>query len=159
MYSQLASYKPNFNFCQLAHILTDNQFGIRRGSSTDHAVIFLTDSIRMNIDKGYLTGEVFVDLWEVFDTIHHAKLVSKLPAYGIIGRELTWFEIYLFDRKNFVVFDRIRSDVESIVCGVSQGSILGLLLFSRLINDISLQLEKCSVILYADDSYICMRKT
>ena len=61
---------------------------------------------------------------------------------------------YLFNRKYFVVFDRIRSDVKSIVCGVPQGSILGPILFSLPINDIGLQLEKCSVILYADDTVI-----
>ena len=50
--------------------------------------------------------------------------------------------------------DRIRSDVESIVCGVPQGSTLVPILFSLLINDIGLQLEKRSVILYADDTVI-----
>ena len=147
-------YKHLYDYLWKSHLLTDNQFGFRRGSSTEHAVTFLTDSIRMNIDKGYLTGAVFIDLRKAFDTVDHARLLSKLPAYGIIGKELRWLESYLFNRKHFVVFDRIRSDVKSINCGVPQGSILGPILFSLLINDIGLQLEKCSVILYADDTVI-----
>ena len=149
-----AVYIQLYDYLCKSHLLTDNQFGFRGGSSTEHAVTFLTDSIRMNIDKGYLTGAVFIDLRKAFDTVDHARLLSKLPAYGIIGRELRWFESYLFNRKRFVVFDNIRSDVESIVCGVPQGSILGPILFSLLINDIGLQLEKCSVILHADDTVI-----
>ena len=108
----------------------------------------------MSIDKGYLTGAIFIDLRKAFDTVDHATLLSNLPAYGINGRELRWIESYLFNRKHFVVFDRISSDVESTAYGVPQGSILGPILFSLLINDIGLQLEKCSVMLYADDTVI-----
>ena len=71
----------------------------------------------MNIDKGYLTGTVFIDLRKPFDTVDHARLLSKLPAYGIIGRELRWLESYLFNKKHFVVFDRIRSDVNQLFVG------------------------------------------
>ena len=77
--------------------------------------------------------------------------LSELPTYGIIGRELRWLESYLLNRKHFVVFDKIISDVESIVCGVPRGSILGPVLFSLLINNIGLQFR---VILYADDTVI-----
>ena len=147
-------YMQLYDYLCKSHLLTENQFGFRRGSSTEHAVTFLTDSIRMNIDKGYLTGAVFTDLHKAFDTVDHARLLSKLPAYGISGRELRWLESYLFNRKYFVVFDRVGSDAKSIVCRVPQGSILGPILLSLLINDIDLQLEKHSVILYADDTVI-----
>ena len=75
----------------------------------------------MSIDKKYLTGAVLMDLRTAFDTVDHARLSSKLPAYGKIGRELRWRESYLCNRKHLVVFDRKRSDVKSIVCGVPQG--------------------------------------
>ena len=42
----------------------------------------------MNIDKEYLTGAVFIELCKAFDTVDHARLLSKLPLYRIIGREL-----------------------------------------------------------------------
>eukprot|EP00112_Aurelia_sp_Birch-Aquarium-sp1_P020323 Seg521.5 transcript_id=Seg521.5/GoldUCD/mRNA.D3Y31 product="putative RNA-directed DNA polymerase from transposon BS" protein_id=Seg521.5/GoldUCD/D3Y31 len=108
----------------------------------------------MCMDKGLLTGAVFVDLRKAFDTVDHARVLSMLPAYGIIERELNWFESYLFNRKHFVVFDGIKSKEESVTCGVPQGSILGPLLFSLLINYINLQLNNSSIILYADDTVI-----
>ena len=147
-------YRQVYEYLCKNHLLSDNQFGFRRGSSTEHAVTYFTDQIRMWMDKGLLTGAVFVDLRKAFDTVDHARLLSKLPAYGITGRELHWFESYLFNRKHFVVFDGVKSEEESVTCGVPQGSILGPLLFSILINDIDSQLKKSNIILYADDTVI-----
>ena len=62
-----------------------------------------------------MTGAVFIDLREAFDTFDHTRLLSKLPAYDLIGTELGCLEIYLFNRKHNVVFHRLRSDVESIL--------------------------------------------
>ena len=129
---ELVVCKKLYDYLWKSHLLTDNQFVFIRGSSTEHAVTFLTDSIRMNIDKGYLTGAVFIDLRKAFDTADHARPLSKPAVYGIIGKELRSLDSYLFNRKHFVV----KSVVKSIVCGVPQGSILGPILFSLLINDI-----------------------
>ena len=147
-------YRQVYDYLCRNHLLSENQFGFRRGSSTEHAVTCFTDHIRICMDKGLLTGAVFIDLKKAFDTVDHARLLSKLPAYGIIGTELHWFESYLFNRKHFVVLDGVKSEEESVICGVPQGSILGPLLFSLLINDIDLQLKKSNIILYADDNVI-----
>ena len=117
-------YIQLYDYLCKSHLLTYIQFGFRRGSSTEHAVTFLTDSIRMNFDKGYLTGALFIDLPKAFDTVDRTSFLLKLPAYGIIGRELRWLESLQFDRKHFVVFDRIRSDLDSIACGEPQGLII-----------------------------------
>ena len=147
-------YRQVYEYLCRNHHLSENQFGFRRGSSTEHAVTYFTDQIRMCMDKGLVTGTVFIDLRKALDTVDHARLLSKLPAYGIIGRELHWFESYLFNRKHFVVFDGIKSEEVSVICGVPQGSILSPLLFSLLINGIDMQLKKGNIILYADDTVI-----
>ena len=85
-----------------------------------------------------MTGAVFVDLRKAFDAVDHARLLSKLSIYahGIKSKELNWFESYLFDRKHFVTCNSVQSKVQSVSCGVPQGSILGPLLFVVLINNI-----------------------
>ena len=100
------------------------------------------------MDRGFLTGAVFVDLRKAYD---HSRVLSKVPLYGINGEELTWFESYLFDRKQYVHFDGVESATQSI---------LGPLLFTLLlINDIDLQPNHCEIILYADDVVIyCAHK-
>ena len=52
-----------------------------------------------------MTGAVFGDLRKAFNTVGHACLLSKLRAYGVEGSELSWFETYLFNRKQFVSYD------------------------------------------------------
>ena len=111
------------------------------------------------MNRGQLTGAVFVDRREAYDTVDHSRLLSKLPLYGINREELKWFENYLFDRKQYVHFDGVKFATQYVSCGVPQGSILGPLLFIVQLNDIDLQLNHCEIILYADDVVIyCAHK-
>ena len=105
------------------------------------------------MDEGLMTGAIYIDLRKAFDTVDHARLLSKLSIYGIKNEELKWFEDYLFNRSQFVAFEGVESLTQIISCGVPQGSILGPLLFV-LINDIHLHLRRCEIILYADDTVI-----
>ena len=45
------------------------------------------------MDKGQLTGVIFIDLRKAFDTISHSLIVSKLPNYGISGIEKSGLQI------------------------------------------------------------------
>ena len=119
-----------------------------------HTVTLFSDAIRQAMDTGMMTGAVFVDLSKAFDTVDHARLLSKLPIYGILNWELKWFESYLFNQNHFVSFHSVPSEVCSISCGVPQGSILGPLLFVLLINDLEFQLKYSQIIVYADDAVI-----
>ena len=143
-----------YTYLEENNLLSHCQFGFRRKSSTEHAVTYFSDFIRSSMDKGKLTGAVFVDLRKAFDTIDHATLIAKLQIYGVRGKELTWFQSYLFNRQQFVSFQSTRSERQSIRCGVPQGSILGPLLFTIVINDITEQVKKCRILLYADDTVI-----
>jgi len=106
------------------------------------------------MDKGSLTGAIYIDLSKAFDTIGHGALLNKLPAYGIQGRELQWFSSYLFNRKHVVLNENQYWNAERVFCGVPQGSILGPLLFILFINDFTERLEHSTVLMYADDTVL-----
>ena len=59
-------------------LILDFQFGFRKHKSTEHATITLMEEIRRSVDSSCIAGVCFLDLRKVFDTISHAKLVSKL---------------------------------------------------------------------------------
>ena len=47
----------------------------------------------MNMNKGLITGSVFIDLAKAFDTVDHNILFSKflLEYYGVCDESFPWF--------------------------------------------------------------------
>jgi len=146
MYNRLIDYLNTHK------ILYRNQFGFRKGYSTQLALILLVDKISQAIDKGEYCIGLFLDLSKAFDTIDHNILINKLYHYGIRGTSLEWFKSYLTDRKQYVTFNGENSERSQIKCGVPQGSILGPLLFLIYMNDLAHVSDKLYTILFADDT-------
>ena len=66
----------------------------------------------------------------LFDlTSDHQVLLSKPSAYGLSGNSLQWFRFYIADRKQGTSCANEKSNDLPVIQGVSQGSILDLLLF------------------------------
>ena len=80
--------------------------------------------------------------------------MNKLDHYGIRGTALHWFHSYLSDRKQFVFHNGESSKLQSINCGVPQGSVLGPLLFLLYINDLPNVSNILQLYLFADDTNI-----
>ena len=78
----------------------------------------------------------------------------KLEHYGVRGSSLQWFESYLNNRKQYVYFNGVSSETQTITCGVPQGSVLGPLLFLLYINDLPNISDKLRFFLFADDTNI-----
>ena len=150
VHMQLHSYLCDNN------LLSQKQFGFRLNSSTVTASAIFTDKILSAMDKGQLTGAVFIDLTKAFDTVDHSILLSKLCSLGvpITSPAYNWFESYLSNRCQVTVCNGTKSSSETVQIGVSQGSILGPLLFTLYINDLPDYLEHCDVTLYADDTVL-----
>lgn len=87
-------------------------------------------------------------------TVNHDILLSKLYIYGICGTSFKWFRSYLCNCTQLVKIDEIESSMETITCGVSQGSMLGPLLFLLYINDLPNSSQKLSFRIFADDTNI-----
>ena len=153
VYEKVAHHQL-YNYLEDHRLLSPCQSGFRKRSSTNHAVTYLHDKIRKNMDQGRYTGAVYIDLKKAFDTVDHGCLLSKLQLYGIHDVELNWFANYLFNRKQFVNYDNTHSAKLTTTCGVPQGSILGPLLFILLINDMDQEVKQCELVLYADDTVL-----
>ena len=103
----------------------------------------------LNIDKGMVSGVIFLDLKKTFDTVDHVILLKKLFDYGVTA---SWFKSYLKDRQQFCVVNGLSSVKNRIVCGVPQGSLLGPLLFFIYINDLPNRLDHSIRRSFADNT-------
>ena len=74
-----------------------------------------------------------------------------MEYYGVSGTPLALIKSYLTNRYQYVHFESCKSDLLEIKTGIPQGSILGPLFFSMLINDIVNSSSKLSFLMYADD--------
>ena len=102
-------------------------------------------------ESAYAIG-VFIDLQKAFDTVDHEILLSKLCHYGIRGTSNNWFRSYLTNRQQFVTVNGKDSDLRIMKFGVSQGSVLGPLLFLIYINDLYLSIKHSTARHFADDT-------
>ena len=56
-------------------------------------MIQICDDWSDHMDKGKLTGVVFLDICKVFDSVDHSILLEKVKFYGVADRELMWFKV------------------------------------------------------------------
>ena len=122
--------------------------------STAYALACLYDKVSSTIENKECTVGIFIDLSKAFKTVDHNILISKLEHYGVRGTALRWFKSYLSNRQQYVEFNGTSSESCEIKCGVTQGSILGLLLFLLYINDLCNVSKVMDFILFADDTNI-----
>ena len=106
------------------------------------------------LDEGKTEFVIYLDFAKAFDKVPHARLAVKLEACGIEGEVLQWIKNWLGGRRQKVGIRGKYSDWVKVISGVSQGSVLGPLLFLIYINDIDEGiLSKISK--FADDTKLC----
>ena len=150
-------YKRLLDFLEKKKVLFKKQYGFRENHSTDHAILSIIHNIQLAIDKRDFSCGIFLDFSKAFDTVNHKILINKLEHYGIRGLAKDWFISYLDNRQQTVTINNNTSSSISNFCGVSQGSVLGPLLFLIYIDDFHLCSDIFDFHLFADGANLFYR--
>ena len=101
-------------------------------------------------DKGDSFGTLLTDLSKGFDCLLHELLIAKLAAYSFSQCALKL--MYTYDRKQRTKISIFYSSWQDILCGISQGSILGPLSFNLFLCDLFLISNNIDFASTADDN-------
>ena len=137
-------------------LLSDRQHAFRKGHSCETQLTTVINDWAKILDNRGQVDTFILDFEKAFDTPPHELLKSKLFSYGIGGKTLKWIDSFLCFRQQRVVVNGVKSDWAPVLSGVPQGTVLGPLLFSLYINDISSDIES-EIRLFADDC-VCYRE-
>lgn len=135
-------------------ILPPIQSGFRADHSTTTALLHVTDDIYRAIDSNKNTCLVLLDFSKAFDTLNHITLCTKLKYFNFSNSSILFFQNYLHNRRQRVLFNGCSSEHQYNLKGVPQGSVLGPLLFSIYTADFYECLTSSTIHQYADDTQI-----
>ena len=136
----------------LENVIQENQWGYRKGLSTESLLLYLTETWKANIDKGKVVGVIFIDFRKAFDCVDHEILGFKMQGCGISGNLLVWLKAYLNKTKQYLEINGKKSKLLIVEYGVPQGSLFGPRFFSIYVNDLASSITTSELHLYADDT-------
>ena len=120
--SQIKEYIEQY----LSNLLT----GFRKNHNTQHCLLKMLEKWKEALHTGNFVDAIFMDLSKAFGTLNHDLLIAKLETYGISINSLGYIRSYVTQPLQTTSVNTSFSLWKDIIAGVTQGSMLGPLLFN-----------------------------
>ena len=88
------------------------------------------------LSEGVRIDTVYLDFAKAFDKVDHNILMRKVEKHRIKGKVGKWIREFLTDRKYRVVANGEMSEIQSVLSGVPQRTVLAAVLFIIMMSDI-----------------------
>ena len=98
------------DWCNENNMINKQQNGFRSKRNTNDNLFKLTQSLKQNISKGFVTSALFLDVEKAFDQVWHAGLLHKMKKFGIDQNLLRWINSFLCERSISIKIKDIKSD-------------------------------------------------
>ena len=117
--------------------LDTRQYGARKGRSTTHALIDITNTWHQALDNRQSVRSLFIDYSKAFDHVDHTTVIMKMATYNIDPALLRWMCSFLTDRQQRVKIGNVYSDWVTLTGGMPQGTWFGPYVFLMVIDDLT----------------------
>ena len=134
-------------------VIHKDQHGFRGGRSCCTQLLEVIEVWTRWFDLGLPWDAIYTDFSKAFDSVPHQRLLNKIHAHGIRGKLLKWIESFLSNRRQRVILGSQKSNWQPVTSGITQGSVLGPILFTIFIDDMP-DIVVSSMKLFADDANI-----
>ena len=121
--------------------LHEGQHGFRAGYSRESLIITVCQDISHSLDEAARLDAIIIDLSKAYDLGPHDRLLKKIAALGVDSRVVIWIWEFLIGRSQRVRVGGHYSEEVKVTSGLTQGSVLGLLLFLDDVNNIWRNIE------------------
>ena len=132
-------------------LISDKQHGFIAGRSCTTNLLEVIDIWSKYLENDFCIDSIYLDFAKAFDSVPHVRLLQKISAYGIKGKDLKWISTFLSGRWQKVVVKGEESEWREVLSGVPQGSVLGPILFVLYVNDMP-EMVNSHLSLFADDA-------
>ena len=142
-----------YKFLEEINFFVEQQSGFRNNRGASDNLLFFTQKISENIQRGRKACGIFFDISKAFDNIWHNGVIYQLNEIGAAKYLIKFVKDFMSNRKFRVKINNVCGEYCEIECGLAQGSAISPLLFLVFINSIPIANSKktCYSSLFADD--------